>query len=387
VLRKAIFWVHLSCGVLAGLVILMMSVTGVLLTYERQMLAWAEQDLYIDPPPGVAEPLPADALLQAVRAQDPGFSPTSISYQADPRAPVTLAAGRQDSRKANPYTGELLPEAAPRLNAFFDAITGWHRWFNVEGESRDAARAITGACNLAFLFLVLSGMYLWLPPIYRWVAFRTRLFFNPRAQCAKARDYNWHHVMGIWSALPLVVIVASATVFNYDWANALVYRAMGEEPPPPRGAPPADSAPRTAATVGNVLPLEEFIARADTEVPGWKRLTVTLPTDGAVQVTADRGNGGQPQRRHDLTFDAETGALVASQPFSSVSPGRQARSLLRFLHTGEALGLAGQTVAGIVSATSAIMVWTGIALAWRRLVSPILRRRRLAAGARASEAA
>jgi len=32
-LRKTVFWIHLSVGVGAGLVILMMSVTGVLLTY------------------------------------------------------------------------------------------------------------------------------------------------------------------------------------------------------------------------------------------------------------------------------------------------------------------------------------------------------------------
>ena len=36
--RKILFWAHLSCGVAAGLIILLMSATGVLLTYERQML-------------------------------------------------------------------------------------------------------------------------------------------------------------------------------------------------------------------------------------------------------------------------------------------------------------------------------------------------------------
>ncbi|MGI9206149.1 MAG: PepSY domain-containing protein, partial [Woeseiaceae bacterium] len=54
------------------------------------------------------------------------------------------------------------------------------------------------------------------------------------------------------------------------------------------------------------------------------------------------------------------------------SPGRQARSWIRFLHTGEALGFFGQTIAGLVSLTSLFMVWTGFALAWRRLVSPLL---------------
>jgi len=49
---------------------------------------------------------------------------------------------------------------------------------------------------------------------------------------------------------------------------------------------------------------------------------------------------------------------------------------VRFLHTGEALGITGQTIAGLVSFTSLIMVWTGLALAWRRLVSPRLRKKR-----------
>ena len=48
---------------------------------------------------------------------------------------------------------------------------------------------------------------------------------------------------------------------------------------------------------------------------------------------------------------------------------------MRFLHTGEALGLIGQTVAGLVSLTSVIMVWTGLALAYRRLIVPLLTRR------------
>ena len=41
-LRSVLFWLHLPCGVLAGAVILIMSVTGVLLTYQRQITAWAD---------------------------------------------------------------------------------------------------------------------------------------------------------------------------------------------------------------------------------------------------------------------------------------------------------------------------------------------------------
>lgn len=35
VLRRILFWSHLACGVVAGIVILIMCVTGVALTYQR----------------------------------------------------------------------------------------------------------------------------------------------------------------------------------------------------------------------------------------------------------------------------------------------------------------------------------------------------------------
>jgi uncharacterized iron-regulated membrane protein len=67
---------------------------------------------------------------------------------------------------------------------------------------------------------------------------------------------------------------------------------------------------------------------------------------------------------------------VSYAPFSSQTAGQKARSWIRFLHTGEALGLVGQTIAGLVSLTSVVMVWTGLALAYRRLLQPLWRRRR-----------
>ena len=375
-LRKTVFWIHLCVGVTAGLVILMMSVTGVLLTYERQILAWADRSL-VSEPGEWDTPLGVTALLEAVERQEPEFSPSSITMSADPQLPVSMSAGRGNSRMLDPYTGEILLQEGNRLHAFFDAVTGWHRWFNVEGEKRDIARAITGASNLGFLFLVLSGIYLWLPPVYNRVAFRTRYFFNSKAVGGKARDYNWHHVFGLWSAVPLVVIVASATVFYYGWANEIVYRSFGEEPPV-RGSSASRESPTTGTAVhaGGRLSLDELTEHAAAQVPGWRALTLTLPggTDEVVEYSLDRGTGGQPQHRYEVTLDAGSAEVIASERFAG-TPARRTRSMLRFLHTGEALGLAGQTIAGLVSLTSAIMVWTGLALAWRRLIRPLLARR------------
>lgn len=92
-----------------------------------------------------------------------------------------------------------------------------------------------------------------------------------------------------------------------------------------------------------------------------------------MRIGIDQGAGGQPQPRHTLALDATTGAVLSWAPFSSQSTGQQARLWIRFLHTGEALGVIGQTIAGLVSLTSVLMVWTGLALAWRRLIQPLFR--------------
>lgn len=381
--RKTIFWAHLVAGVAAGLVILMMSVTGVLLMYERQILAWSAQSHYV-PVEQQGEALPLDQLLFITENEHPELNAGSMVVSNNPGAPVELRAGRAGGIALNPYTGEEMETGSPRLEGFFRALTGWHRWFNVSGEGRDTARAITGASNLLFLFLVISGFYLWFPSVWKWVMFRTRLVFNARATNSKARDWNWHHVFGFWSAIPLVFVVATAAVFNYGWANNLVYQVFGEQPPTrggppggPAGGPdiPAGSAP---ATVADYLSLDTLFNMAATEAGDWNSISISLPKESADEVSfsIDRGNGGQPHLRHTLSLDRSSGAVSSVEEFSDQSKGRQARSIIRFLHTGEVLGFWGQTIAGLVSFTSILMVWTGLALAWRRLIFPLVRGRR-----------
>jgi uncharacterized iron-regulated membrane protein len=363
------------CGIAVGLVVLMMSLTGVLLTYERQMLASADRTHRVDAASDAVR-LTIDELLEAVAIHDPEFAPSSITVFSDPGMPIAIGAGRASSVYVDPYSGEVLRDSAPRLRAFFRTVTGWHRWFNASGDSRGLARAITGASNAAFLFLIVSGAYLWLPRVWKWPAFRTRIFFNPKVASSKARDFNWHHVLGIWSALPLIVVVATAIVFSYGWANDLVYRSFGESPPRPGSSwRPAGSLP-----VAEPVSLDELMERGARVSPSWRRLTLELPEPDTrhATLTIDLGNGGQPQLRSTAVLDRGSGDVIAHRPFAGESPGRQARLLIRFLHTGEALGIAGQTVAGIVSLTSVLMVWTGLALAYRRLIAPWVHRHRRA---------
>lgn len=83
-------------------------------------------------------------------------------------------------------------------------------------------------------------------------------------------------------------------------------------------------------------------------------------------ITVDAGYGGQPNHRTTVTVDRASAQVIRRETFADLSPGRRLRSWLRFAHTGEIYGLPGQTVAGLVSAGGAVLVYTGIALAVRR---------------------
>lgn len=116
-------------------------------------------------------------------------------------------------------------------------------------------------------------------------------------------------------------------------------------------------------------------ARASAESPDWRTISVRLPrrADEPLAFNIDRGDGGQPQLRSTLTV-SRAGEVVSRETFSDQSTGRQARSFLRFAHTGEVFGLTGQTIAGVASAGAVVMVWTGLALSWRRFGAWRLRR-------------
>src|SRR5215467_14660620 len=164
--RRILFWIHLSAGCLAGIVILTLSITGILLAYKRQILASSDQRFLQQPVAG-AQRLPLETLLAGVRSQSPQ-PPTGITLRADPRAPVAFDLGRERTVFVDPYSGQILGEQSPRLRKFLSDVEGIHRWLGTSPENRATGRAITGACNLALLLLVASGPFLWWPKQWKW---------------------------------------------------------------------------------------------------------------------------------------------------------------------------------------------------------------------------
>ncbi|HET9035602.1 MAG TPA: PepSY domain-containing protein [Myxococcaceae bacterium] len=121
-----------------------------------------------------------------------------------------------------------------------------------------------------------------------------------------------------------------------------------------------------------MLSLQRIAGLAMERVPSWRELTVRLDPQagrkpGPVQLTVRERDARPRFAAVQLWADPFTGKFLREERHGDLSRGRKARVWMRFLHTGEAFGAAGQLVAGLASIGAAVLVWTGLALALRRL--------------------
>ncbi len=381
--RKTIFWIHLFCGIFTGIVVLIMSVTGVALTYQKQVTAWADKRAYRIQSTAGAVPLSAAALVEEFRKAQPDATPLNIILSSDPVMPASITTAPNTAYFVNPYTGELLGAGSHGVRTFFRIMTDLHRWLAFSGENRKIGKAITGICNSIFLFLAVSGFYLWWPRRWSIGIFRAVAWFRAGLP-GKKRDANWHNVFGFWCLVPLILIIISAVVISYPWASKLVFRMAGSKlsmqagPPRPGGprGPMPGNGPSQKPIALQLESLDRMVANIQKSAEGWKSISFQLPTvaDKTIAFTVDSGSGVKPQLRSTVTADAATGEIVKSEKFGDLDPGVRARLWMRFVHTGEYYGAPGQTIAGIASAAGAILVWTGLALTFRRYFSWMRRR-------------
>ena len=365
--RKIIFWLHLTSGVVAGIVIFIMSVTGALLSFEKNIIEFAEREMRtIALPSENAQRLPIGEIIAKAREAKPGAIPSNITLQNEADAAALVALGRDGQVFVNPYTGEITGEGAKSVREFFRTTTDLHRWLALSGDGRAVGKAITGACNLAFLFLAISGFYIWFPRRWTWRHFREAMVFRWKVK-GKARDFNWHTVIGFWSSLVLIVLTVTAAVISYTWASNLVYTLTGSEPPRQQQRPPnAESGGKESFSIPeNIAALWE---RAEQQAPTWKSISLRLPVqdDSPAAFTIDEGKSWNIFGRSQLTLDPQTAEIVKWEPYSEQNAGRQLRSWFRFTHTGESFGIVGQFIGFLACVGGAFLVWTGFSLAWRR---------------------
>jgi uncharacterized iron-regulated membrane protein len=210
-LRRVLFQVHLWLGITLGLYILMISVTGSLLVYRREMAA-AVGPVYVIPQ---EHRLTQDELSLAVERTHPGFSLESVFTprlrgQILPNQAVEVHLRRGDdtiARLLDPYTGADLGDTKRTALGVLLWVVELHD--NLLGGS--TGRIINGIGAIFATLMACTGAILWWPGIRNW---RRGLTIDWKR---KGYGFHWslHNAIGLWMLFFILMWGISGIYFSF----------------------------------------------------------------------------------------------------------------------------------------------------------------------------
>lgn len=272
------------------------------------------------------------------------------------------------------YTGSLIGGPSRKAEEFFRVVRAWHLGLSPRGPHWSQFRVVEQAVNLLALITAILGILIWLPRRWSWRHLRA-IALPHWGVAGRARDFNWHNALGIWSAIPLMVILWTGTAMSYNWATRLTELIWGASSTEShsvnavsRDRPAGQDA--VVLSTARVSSLDSLLARAKARCAEWKAITIFMPRQesDAVHFTIDM-SGYEGFGKVAVLALGRTGKVFSYTPAGYTPAGRGAitpSAFIRFGHTGEAWGVAGQTVAGLSSLGGVMLVWTGITLSLRR---------------------
>lgn len=356
-LKKIITWLHLWPGLVAGLIILLVALTGSLLVFEEELEIIIFKEKHIVTP-GVQR-ISADSLIVVANQIFPKKKVSRLIIDSAPDHSVEARIGKKgkDLKIAyiNPYNGKVLYKGVYKQQ-FFQQVRDLHRYLLLN----KAGKIITGISCFICLFSVISGLILWWPANKNAMKQRFKIKWN-----ASGKRLNWdlHAVSGFYLSFFLLLITLTGLVWSYDWVENIIFQV-------------ADGHPQKEIKVKNNTKLkkaqkgifEKMQSEMDSIYPYEGSLAFTLPAKGNLAVTLQKESDEAIIRMPDVAyFDSKTAKVVKKQPFVSLSTGTKIRKMVLPVHTGSIFGWPTKILALIVALFTASLPVTGIIIWWNKL--------------------
>jgi uncharacterized iron-regulated membrane protein len=360
-IRKFLFWSHLVIGLIGGVFIFILCLTGAILAFEHQLIDWAEQDARALPPSETTPRLLPNELVASAAKVEPA-TPTNIEWFADPRMPVRIRYPEQKVVLVHGYTGEVLGRGATSTRAFLR----WNFELHTNLTAKVAGHWLVSVANVGFVFLIASGVWLWWPRHWHWKALRNSVAIRFDLH-GKARDWNWHNALAFWFFLPLAFIAVTGLVLSFgtvdQWWKEFASANLLAPPVPVKPVEPP-------AAASNASDLKGWLQNVEERYPAWRSIVLNgsgVPNKaGQYSLTVHEGMPRHRLASWSVKVDAQTHAVVLESDWSSEESKNRARAIARVGHTGELLGSWGQALGFLACLAGLVLVYTGFALSWRR---------------------
>lgn len=375
--REIVGWLHLWVGLVTGLVIFIVSVTGCIFVFEEEIFNFVHSEITQIAETGPEKPV--SVLLAAAQEQLGEQRPVNnliVSNRSD-RSFIFEASGDRKPEEwgffyfsqvdyidrvfVNQYTGKVLGVVDVKYE-FFHIVEQVHRQLLL---TRPVGRFIVGVSTLIFIFMLLSGIVLWWPKNYKQLKRNIKIKWNARW---KRVNYDLHNSVGFY-VLPFALLIAvTGLVWSFNWWENGIYQLLGgNDKKLFRKELPAlvHYSADTSLNKGDLI-----FAKLRKEVNGeWERMVLNFPSESNKQVmgfvhTTNNKDGWKGASY--FYFDGRDGRLFDSLPHEKKSLAMKWRNSNYFIHTGGIYGLWSQVLAFLASLVCASLPVTGCLIWWEK---------------------
>lgn len=345
VVRQFLQQSHLCAGLLVGWVVVVIALAGAVMVFRPQLEPIVYPRLF-SVPAANTERVPLDVLVAQARAAYPDNKFSRLRFWAEPTRPAMIRCTNSDQIYLDPWTGEVLGQQN-RYRGMFGRAEEIHRFLSL---GTTVGKNIVGAAVLVFVFIIVSGLVLWLPPAWRALRAALTLRFALRG---RARWLAWHRTLGAWVGLVVLLSALTGLPHAYDWYDHAIYRLAGSPVPEVPTVPvPAEARPLT---------MEELWRRTRTLMPEFESAEIHFPQpERAVEIWVVEKDAPHPHARSYLHLDPHTGAVVDFEPYRDSSLGHRLYYWMLALHLGQAFGWPGQVLLLLATLGVPALAVTGV---------------------------
>ena len=220
-------WLHLWLGLTSGIIVFIVSLTGVLFVFCDDIIdGFAYDSIYV---PEVKEKrLTPEEIIASFKKQLPDRKASYFITYRDPERTIKLASSTKDRDLQfswiDPYTGKVLTSG--KAYDFFYVIAHIHSGHIPFGK---VGNTIVEVSVWIFLIELITGLILWWPK--KWNrSTRIQSFTIKKNSTFKRLNYDLHNVPGFYNLLPALLITVTGLIIVNKTLNSTTHKIFGGIP-------------------------------------------------------------------------------------------------------------------------------------------------------------
>jgi len=351
-IRKIFNKIHLYGGLVSGLVLIVVCLTGTLYVYNTELTEWSAPHLYKAGPVSGNGRIPVEQLIPLVESAS-GGKVTGIVIPASPERNYQFNVRKKDDNSRNgtgyfvdPYSGKIAGNNAEpnRMKEFMRDMFSLHRWLMLDRvekpivsgmTNRELGSFITGWATILFTIGCITGLVIWFPPrIRNW---KQGLKIKFRANWKRV-NHDLHNTLAFYSLIFLLLMGLTGPFWSFPWYREGLQKTLGTYKP--QNTPAPEEVKSTPTGDGKTVSLSEILSKTNETFPFNGDVSIAFPgkPDGVITVSKYRSGFFAPAAADKLMFDSYSGELLKKDIFSEKPFNQRVAGSIKALHVGNVYG-------------------------------------------------